>query len=253
MGRYPNILFHFTGKDALYGILQSNFKLSYAREIILTEHEKMEFAVPMVSFCDLRLSELPKHIADYKPFGIGLSKEWAIRSGLNPVFYVNREAQVVNDLKAGIDVLYGLAFQQDDANEGFRIHQSVTFLMNTYRFIKNYEGTLIREGEPDRPNFRFADEREWRYVPNILEQGFPAFWYVQNDWSKRKKRELNGHVSGHRLHFTPDDIKYLVVERDADILPLVDHLRTVKAKYTTDAINRLTTRILTAEQIKNDV
>ena len=32
--------------------------------------------------------------------------------------------------------------------------------MNTYRYIKNYEGELIRKGKLVDPNYRFADDRQ---------------------------------------------------------------------------------------------
>ena len=82
---YPEILFHFTTKESLYEILNSTFKVSYAREKIIGPKLKREFGVPMVSFCDLRLSELKAHINKYGNYGIGLTKEWANRNGLNPV------------------------------------------------------------------------------------------------------------------------------------------------------------------------
>jgi hypothetical protein len=54
---YPSILFHFTQKhDALKGILRNTFRPSMARETIENNGADKEFAVPMVSFCDLRLS-----------------------------------------------------------------------------------------------------------------------------------------------------------------------------------------------------
>lgn len=74
---YPDILFHFTSRDGLYGILENSFKISYARERIVGKSKSTEFAVPMVSFCDLRLSELKDHMSKYGSYGIGLSKSWA--------------------------------------------------------------------------------------------------------------------------------------------------------------------------------
>ena len=54
----PDILFHFTTKKGLYGILKATFSISYARDKIIGVGTPTEFAVPMVSFCDLKLSEL---------------------------------------------------------------------------------------------------------------------------------------------------------------------------------------------------
>ena len=74
---HPEILFHFTSKDALYGILKETFKVYYSLERISGKSKPLEFGVPMVSFCDLKLSELKTHIENYGKYGIGLTKEWA--------------------------------------------------------------------------------------------------------------------------------------------------------------------------------
>jgi len=66
----PDILFHFTTKKGLYGILKATFSISYAREKIIGVGKPTEFAVPMVSFCDLKLSELKAHMDKYGTYGI---------------------------------------------------------------------------------------------------------------------------------------------------------------------------------------
>ena len=108
MRLYPNILFHFTDKNALFNILEDSFKVSYARERIKGQNAVREFAVPMVSFCDLRLSELKDHIEKYGKFGIGLTKEWAFRNGLNPVMYINETSHFTDNFIKGLDGIYTL-------------------------------------------------------------------------------------------------------------------------------------------------
>lgn len=80
-GPYPDILFHFTSGSGLRGILKEGFQPSYALEKIVAQSQERNFAVPMVSFCDLRLSELPFHMKKYGRFGIGLTKVWAKKMG----------------------------------------------------------------------------------------------------------------------------------------------------------------------------
>ncbi len=83
MALHPSILFHFTKSfDNLKAILLEAFKPSYANETIRGKKKDgsefvKEFAVPIASFCDLRVSELQEHIENYGSFGIGLTKEWA--------------------------------------------------------------------------------------------------------------------------------------------------------------------------------
>lgn len=106
MSRYPEILFHFTAKDKLYKILNSSFQISYARERILGGSKIKEFAVPMVSFSDLRLSELKENIGTYGKFGIGLTKEWAVREGLNPVMYASDKSLFTESFLNGVETLF---------------------------------------------------------------------------------------------------------------------------------------------------
>ena len=85
MGLSPSTLFHFTSKSGLKGILKDNFKLKYCLEKINHREKPVEIAIPMVSFCDIKISEIKEHIEKYGYYGIGLSKKWAFEKGLNPV------------------------------------------------------------------------------------------------------------------------------------------------------------------------
>lgn len=253
MGLYPNILFHFTDKDSLFKILESTFKPSYSKEYIEGIKTKKEFAVPMVSFCDLKLSELKDHIDKYGNYGIGLNKSWALKNGLNPVMYINKNSHFINNLIDGIGEIYrtinGIVNEEDVDS----LSAAYTNILNTYRFIKNYEGPLTRKGK-SIPNYRFAEEREWRYVPPIENHlNFRPFVPLNRINSKDKKRKLNESISQHKLRFSPDDIKYLVVKNDSEINGIIHHLRNTKNRFSPKIIDRLTSRILTSEQIQSDI
>jgi len=252
MSLYPTTLFHFSNKDSLYGILNHNFKVSYAREKIIGPNNFREFAVPMVSFCDLKLSEL-KYFLTYGKFGIGLTKEWANRNGLSPVMYINRHCELMDNLISGINGIYMHLGLVDNISQFNSLNKNYQNIMNTYRYIKNYEGELWRDGKLENNNYRFADEREWRFVPNLETEGVRPFVGISNIRTKRQKREFNSKVNHIRLRFTPDDIKYLVVEADNDITDLINHLHQAKSRFDSETRNRLASRILTIEQIEKDI
>ena len=63
---YPSTLFHFTEKKWLFEILKSNFRVSYARERICAPNNERTLAVPMVSFCDIKLAEIKYFIQKEK-------------------------------------------------------------------------------------------------------------------------------------------------------------------------------------------
>ena len=252
MSLYPTTLFHFTKRQNLYKILEDTFKPSYAREKIIGPKSNREFAVPMISFCDLKLHEL-KYFLSYGKYGIGLDKEWANRKGLTPVLYINRHSSLMDNFIHGIDGFFRII--DKDINENyFNSVEVYNNLMNTYRYIKNYEGELWRKGKLKNLNYRFADEREWRFVPDFTIENFPAFLPISKIESKEEKEYYNSKILDFRLTFNPEDIKYLIVKDESQILKLVNHLKRVKGGRFHDSIlEKLKTRILTIQQIKNDI
>jgi hypothetical protein len=73
-----NTLFHFTNSfDNLEGILTNEFYPRYCLEnfdVILAELlDLRELAIPMISFCDIPLSQIRKHVGYYGCYAIGLT------------------------------------------------------------------------------------------------------------------------------------------------------------------------------------
>lgn len=248
---YPTILFHFTSKKGLYGILKETFSISYSSEKIVGMNKSTEFAVPMVSFCDLKLSEL-KNMESYGSYGIGLTKEWANKNGLNPVFYANKQSTFTGNFIEAVEGLYNqlnLVAGMSDRDAAERNYMNI---LNAYRYIKNYEGDLKRKGHKLVRNYRFADEREWRYVPPLNETIYP-FIPVTKMNTAALKREFNNLLSHLKLSFQPEDIKYLIIKSDDEISNLISHLEMVKERYDEETMRRLASRILTSEQINDDI
>lgn len=251
---YPDILFHFTDKNGLYKILENNFRLSYSKEKIEGKTTNRELFVPMVSFCDLKLSQLKVHMSKYGKYGIGLSKDWANENGLNPVMYVNKNCQFTDNFNNALNKIYpDLAKIRKHQSEQPSIPHQYLNIMDAYRYMKNYEGRLERNGIINE-NFRFADEREWRYVPPLnnkeIEYPFIASSNIKN---KDQKIEFNKKIEDIKLFFKPNDIKYLIIENDSEINDLIKHIRNVKKFHDYNDIDRLSSRILTSEQIENDI
>lgn len=249
MALSPQSLFHFTkNKRDLFGILENGFKLSYAREEILTENENISVRIPMVSFCDLKLSEIKDHIKSYGNYGIGLKKEWARKQGLNPVWYLSMESpqcKTVLSLLKKIENKYENN-KIDMIPEG--ISSSSYSLLN---YIKNYEGPLKRENKEIKKTYRFADEREWRYClpANYSNPNFKINKFGGIERATEDKMVLNKRIESLRLDFNPDDISYIIVKNNNDVTSLYQHMEKnssfIDPKF-------LQSRILTSDQIKND-
>jgi len=250
---YPGVLFHFTKtKESLFSILRDGFKVSYAEESVSGANgDPKRLGVPMVSFCDLRISELTQHMGKYGYYGIGLKKAWANRSKLHPVLYMNKDHSlferygwaVINTYDAlGKGSFYGDGHEQ--------IESSIEIFMNVWRYMKNYEGRLLRDGSVD-DEFRFADEREWRYVPHLG---------VSLDYISSEKLDVDGwkaiwndKIKDQVLVFTPEDIEYVVVSIEDEVEEYIELIKSFQVNYGSHQVDRLLTRILTANQIKRDV
>lgn len=250
-GPYPDILFHFTSLQSLKGILREDFCPSYARERIVGQITEKCIAVPMVSFCDLRLSELPFHMKSYGFFGIGLTKEWAHRMGLNPVAYVNKDSELINSYFSGIERYAELIKSINDWNK--QVEESFLRLniLNVERYIKNYEGELRRRSRII-PNYRFADEREWRYVLPLATKNILPFLPSELVKTSDQKQFYNSQIASYRLPYKAADIKYIIVKHDRNIGPMRRYIERL-SKYDSSEQQHLIARILTATQIKSDM
>lgn len=250
-GPYPQIVFHFADKpESLDGILtEKAFFPSYARERIENLSVAREFGCPMVSFCDLRLSELPHHMEKYGHFGIGLTKDWALKSNLNPVAYANKSSDFTNGLLRAIDWLYAELDQSEQYDPvAFNLrNERYSDTLNTLRYIKNYDGPLIRHGQIVSTNYRFADEREWRHVPPHSTHGIWPFLSMK---LMDQKAFFNQQLRPFKLVYAPSDVKYLLVPKESDIPALRKTIESLA--ITADERNHFLARIITSEQVEAD-
>ena len=243
-----NSVLHFTSKGNIKSILEGNFQVRYRRETVTCKNRKFDFYVPMVCFCDIPLSEIKSHISVYGSYGIGLTKAWARSNGLNPILYLEPNSYLAVSLIALLEGYPSLTPDNEDRNH----LKSALGLVNVIRHLKNYQGAMMdkRTGLINEA-YKFTDEREWRFVPTwdfIQDPLLPA------DISEPKLQDENVRISQRRLMFTPDDVSYIIINDDSEISEFIELLKVVKGtKYKKEDVERLTTRLLTTEQIMNDI
>jgi hypothetical protein len=251
-----NTLFHFTsGLENLISILTQEFRPRFCLEdfgVVFASHnasvETLELAVPMVCFCDLPLSQTGFHLSVYGDYGIGMTKEWGKRNGITPVLYVHRDSLLVSK--------FGQLLAQvsrGGAQTDFPHAQLSRDLYDFACFIKPYEGNFWRpSGQLD--GIRFYDEREWRYVPILPDddpcrKGMTKPAFLLED----TRRASNARVAQlSRTAFEPNDIRYLIVRREEEIVPLIREVELIKSKYSFDEVKLVSSRVISAEQIKSD-
>jgi hypothetical protein len=243
MGLSSNSLIHFTQtKASLVGILKENFKVNYCLENVITPSGNLHYAIPMVSFCDIPLSEIKEHINKYGAYGIGLKREWGQRQRLNPVLYIEKNSSLSECLYDSFKTMF--TGKNVTEAEGLLAN-----LIDVMRYLKNYEADLVRSGLTI-PSYKFADEKEWRYVPPKQDAQMVVKGAVI---TPAVKKAFNTKIENVRLEFEPSDIKYIIINDESEISEFIDILRKAKGrKFTLEDVERLITRIITTEQILTD-
>ena len=122
---------------------------------------------------------------------------------------------------------------------------------SVFGYIKNYEGNLERQGKITR-NYRFYDEREWRYVP-ALGHGI-ANQLNENEYKKyRGVDREKPFIKDIGLTFASKDIRYLIVKSSEDVPKLLKAIRSINNLTTNpNDADILSTKILTVEQLQRD-
>jgi hypothetical protein len=248
MGLSSNTLIHLTlKKEALIGIIKEGFKIKYCYENLKTINGSVTAAFPMVSFSDIPLSELSYHIESYGNYGIGLKKEWAKKNGLNPVLYFDNKSNLGGTIRKDFREFY-IKKDKDELDQNF-----VNTIFEILSYSKNYEG-ILKTKKITRENYRFSDEREWRYVPNKEILGKAKSYIGKSDYETEEKKKIaNDKLKELRLKIEPDDINYVFVEKESEIEEIITILRSSNSTKPHSSVERLLTRIMTTEQIKTDI
>lgn len=247
-----NTLFHFTRSlENMESILKNNFYPRYCMENledVIPVGLRQQVAIPMVCFCDIPLSQIKNHINSYGRYAIGLSKDWAKKVGINPIMYVDGDSHATSLMRQAIN---SLKSKEGDVKDAY---------MNTVAFvsyIKKYKGN---DWDWNKENFngelkRFYDEREWRYVPNytdILQEGGGTFYLTQEEYLNKRDTYNEFLSNKFQVRFEPEDIKYIIVEDEKDVLEIQDKIPKIFKHKGYEQVQLLNTRIIAIQQILED-
>ena len=220
-------LFHFTKELKTLQVILENKKLraSYNIEDIRGFYPDEQFlAVPMLCFCDIPLKFVSdNHTENYGGFGLGFKKEWGIRHGINPIMYRTKNSfieQYILTLTGETQSIFvelekfkksqEFEFVSEFENINFSVNNLKSSVLNLAGFIKIYEDSLAKE-------VNYYLEREWRWVPGQTAKIFSA------SNSKQTKIDINKiyYKDPDFLNFTLDDLRYIIVEKNSDIVEAV--------------------------------
>lgn len=220
MGLSSNIIWHQTDIKGFNAILKSRCLMcSYSLETFLDKDQKIAF--PMISLSDIAVADIKEYMGQYDGYLIGFSREWVIKNGFNPVWYCEKNNQALNAHKKKI---YHDSCSDDNVNR-----DAALLALQYGAYIKDIEGPLhVKSKNKTYSNYRFYDEREYRYVPDfndLLSKGImPCL--LENDYNEYKKIKGNSLIQS-SIPFTLADIKMLIVQTDKQAIKLKQKLKNI--------------------------
>ncbi len=239
-----NSIIHYTDSfKTLNSILIEGFKITYCSEKLKLGSSGSSAAHPIISFCDIPLSDSKQHFDAYGKYGIGLSKQWAMKKGVNPVLYIDKNSLFARSL-------YELIKERRKNDSNLTAKQKIEILQ-IKAYAKNYSGPLKRKSAKN-PNYKFYDEREWRLVPKKEEMNNAPFSISPSDFIKDKAK-YNSKIADCRFRFEVKDISYIILKSTTEIPDMVNFLRTnYSNRCTARELDVLLTKICSTERIIAD-
>lgn len=238
-------IIHYTDSfEKLTSIIKDGFKIKYCTETLLTKtNNSSTSAHPMISFCDIPLSDSHRHFGLYGFYGIGLSKNWAKQMGINPVLYIEEQSNIGESIKN--------AFNAFKTIEGANAEDVKEMIIQTKCFTKNYCGPLKR-GDINTKDYKFYDEREWRFVPTRKDIGNKSRSIGLAKF-KADKEKYNNDLSSFLFKFSIQDISYIIVKKTEEIPEVIEFLRNTFHKTKTGGdLDILLSKVCSTEQIIQD-
>lgn len=248
-----NTLFHFTNSaENLLNILTNEFSPRYCLEDLkilatnLNWEKALELAIPMSCFCDIPLSKIKSHISYYGNYGIGLTKEWGIKNGICPITYADKNSSSSRLMQLMLQNLW-------ENKEEDKIKDARTAFVNLIRFFKPYTGDFWRTGGIIE-NYRFYDEREWRFVPDTGELDLPYCLSKEEFFDDFKRVQANNDIAERCvISFEPKDVRFIIVEKEEQIPSMIESIEKIKGKFDSKTKKTLITRIISKECVMEDL
>ena len=251
-----DILFHFTELEHVISILKEgffrpNFCLEDLNDFVSQNErtEYLEWAIPMVCFCDIPLPHSKTHRKTYGNYGIGMSKEWGMRkeNKISPVLYAYPKSAITHSLLwmwiKGRELLNP---EEDDADHTHTFHDH---LQGVYCFTKLYKGRkwISRDIGYSNEDVRFYDEREWRFVP-MCENRFEYVLHKNKFLDMLKQNDVNHELEREtsklpRLNFEPSDIECIIVTAEEEKDLIVKEMEQNTNQYSYDGIELLSSKV----------
>lgn len=174
-----------------------------------------QIAFPMKCFCDINMHKLGEHLYWYGCYGIGLTKEWGMKNGVQPIQYINPSSSLKNDFKTAFSDALEIKKDSQTKNE----IQMKNYLLHQLMYFKPYSGEMENRNTGKKETKCFTDECEWRYVPDVSKIGYKQIYYNENILNAGILNELSISMEENpdiSLKFELDDLKYIIIKTKED-------------------------------------
>lgn len=199
-------------------------------------------AFPMVCFCDIPLSRIEEHVNFYGEFGIGMTREWALTNGLNPLMYMAGH----NGVAKAMMRMHQTAIKSKSKTTS---REFMVNLRHVAMHMKPASGRMVINGEPVMKDF--YQESEWRLIAQ--QPQIERYLQPEEYENELRRNEANELTKKHcLLRFLPRDVRYLFVRSDAEIPSLVNFIQTEMDTYPGADLKILVSRVTSLETLRAD-
>jgi len=258
-------LFHFMNEFRfLESTLKGDFSPRYYREEGLTPFFKENVYIAMKCFCDIPLSLVKKHSDFYGKYSIGFTKEWGLKSNLNPLTYYNKDSKFVKHIReaynSNINIINNYKKYSSDDSILYDLGLTMRSMWDMFLNFKPISGAMYRNGEIiDK---YFYDEREWRLIAdnNILEcTGNDKYLKLRHFYRAEDIEilrydivECNNKLAEiYKIPFELKDINFVIVKEDNEVDNVCKIIDGMSKDFTVK--NRLKTKIIKYSDIELNI
>lgn len=268
-------LFHFMGKfEYLQQALEGKLHPRYYKED-LRPFFNLPVYIAMKCFCDIPLSLVSNHTNEYGRYAIGLSKDWGMKKGLNPVTYFNEDSDYVSAIQTSYDSNIK-NFNNTEENYGedtiYNMGKNIRYMNQSFLYSKPINGRMWRDNKW-KPNVYFYNEREWRFVPPASESIYDIKNHYSTDelyFSQGKSYAnnipldekiqiesdalliLNEKISYEiKIDFSYSNVDFIIVQNNDEVIKLCKFIDKLNKKY--EDANLLKTKIIKFSDIDKNV
>lgn len=208
-----------------------------------------KIAFPMKCFCDINMHRLEVHLECYGYYGLAFEKAWGMRKGMQPLQYINPNSNLRRDFSE----VFTVAMNLDGQDEKSPQSKMGNFLLHELMYYKPYDGIIKNRNTNKKKRKCFADECEWRFIPNVSGTGFHQILRDEQIINADSFEMLNNgleKVVDVALSFNYEDLKYIIIKKKEDFYVLLDTIKNIN--ISDDEKYLLTSKIIIWESSKGD-